>query len=210
MVEAQPIRIVVVDDHAVIRDGLRAVLAPRTELNIVACYGSGEDAVANVVNDQPDVVLLDVRLPGMDGLETLAALRAARPATNVLMLSSQDGEELIYRAVKMGAVGYVLKVEPSESLVAAITAAARGRAAMSADVSNRLAQRLKVSDLSSREIQILGLIADGQSNQEIARALGLSHNTVKNHIVHVMEKLNANDRTHAVTIALSRGIIRLD
>lgn len=207
---SERLRVVVIEDHAIVRDGLVALLRGEPDMEVVAAYGSGEEALRGLDVDAPSLVLLDLRLPGMDGLQSLAALRARRPGLRVLMLSSQEGDEAIYRALKAGAVGYVLKRQPSGELLDAIRRGATGKAALAPEVAVALSRRMDAGEVGAREREILRAIAQGLSNKEIAEALGLSPNTVRNYIVDIMGKLGVGDRTQAVTIALQRGIIDLD
>jgi len=156
------------------------------------------------------VVLLDLRLPGMDGIETLRALRAKFTGVRAIMITSQEGEEAIFRAMKTGAMGYVFKKSPSSEILAAIRAAAKGEVSMTPEAAMRLSDRDQHEALSDREIEVLSRVGRGLSNKEIADVLSISPNTVKNHVNNIMTKLQAGDRTHAVTIAVQRGIITLD
>jgi DNA-binding NarL/FixJ family response regulator len=204
-----PIRIMIVDDHAVVRDGLEAVIAREPDMTVIASVGSGAEALAQVDAARPDVVLLDLRMPEMDGLRTLEALCKGRPQLRVVMLSGQTGDEAIFQALSRGAVGYLAKSAASAEMLDGIRQAMRGRLRPSAEVAALLAERSFHEKLSDREIQVLKHAADGQSNKEIAVALGLAENTVKNHIKNIMVKLDAADRTEAVTLALRRGIFDL-
>ncbi len=200
----------IVDDHAVVREGLAAVIGGQRDMQVVASVGSGAEALLLCDQVKPDLVLLDVRMAGMDGLETLTALLERFPRLRVLMLSSQVGDETIFRALKGGAVGYVLKTQPSADLLEAIRRAHQGRAPLAPEVNARLAERVAYSPLSEREIEVLGRIAHGESNKEIAQTLAISESTVKNHVNSILTKLSASDRTQAVTLALQRGIIELE
>jgi len=205
----QKIRITVVEDHAIVREGLVSLLRGEPDLEVVSAHATGEEAIAAVDSDAPDIVLLDLRLPGLDGLSTLSALRAKRPEIRVLMLTSQQGDEAIYRALKSGAVGYLLKRQPSEDLLKAIRDSHAGGTAFANEVSVALAQRVSAEEVTARERAILRKIDKIHGNKEIAEALGVSANTIRNQIVTLMGKLGAIDRTQAVTIALQRGIIDL-
>jgi two-component system, NarL family, response regulator len=204
------LRIMIVDDHAVVREGLEAVIARQADMTVVASLGSGQEALAVLAQAAPDVVLLDLRMPEVDGLAVLEALRVRQPQLRVLMLSGQTGDEAIFQALSRGAAGYVSKAAPSAELLDAIRQAKHGRVRPSADVAERLAERSLREPLSDREIEVLRHAAEGESNKEIGVALGLAENTVKNHIKNIMLKLHAADRTEAVTLALRRGIIDLD
>jgi DNA-binding NarL/FixJ family response regulator len=203
------IRIMIVDDHAVVREGIEAVIARHADLRVVASLGSGGEALAALDETTPDVVLLDLRMPEMDGLATLEALRARRPQLKVVILSGQDGDEAIFQALNRGAAGYLSKAAPSTELVEGIRQAMHGRVRPSPEVAGRLAERAFYEPLSEREIEVLRHAAQGESNKEIAGALGVAESTVKNHIKSIMLKLDAADRTEAVTVALRRGIIDL-
>lgn len=207
--ETKPIRVMLVDDHGVVREGLAAVINMEKDMVVAASVASGEEAVGVYPSARPDVVLLDVRLRGMDGVATLVELRKLDPRARVLMLSSHEGDETIYQSLKAGAVGYVPKSLPSSELLASVRRAVEGKVPLAAEVAVRLAQRVSSPELSAREIEVLRHIAGGSSNKEIADRLGLSPNTVRNHIVSLMGKLGVDDRTQAVTIALARGIIDL-
>jgi len=203
------IRVVIIEDHAIVRDGLISVVGAEPDMQVVASYSSGEDAIKHIANDQADLVILDMRLPGLDGLSTLSLLQLRVPGLRVLMVSSQEGQDAVYRALKAGAVGYILKKQPSEELLQAIRQGANGSASLSSEVTALLSRRLGSTEMTARELEILKRVANGQSNKEIGIALGISHNTVKNHIVAIMMKLSASDRTHAVTLAIQRGLIDL-
>jgi two-component system, NarL family, response regulator len=207
---SQSIRIVIIDDHSVVRDGLVAVLRAEPDFHVVATYSNGAEALSAALSDKPDVALVDLRLPVMDGVSVLVALKTKLPKLRVLMLSSQDGDEAVARALRAGASGYILKRQPIRELVDAVRLSLSGKVPLSPDLSARLVNHLDGHALTSREIDILKQIANGLSNKRIGDELGISHNTVKNHIVSLMEKLSAQDRTQAVTIALQRGIIDFD
>ena len=209
MQPADTIRIVLIDDHALVRDGMASLLRDESDLSIVATYERGEDALPNLTSDNPDVILLDVRLPGLDGLAILAQIRLRRPGQRVLMLSSQNGDRSIHKALELGAAGYLLKHQPMEEVLAAIRASVHSSAPMTSEVATRLARHMAAEELTGREIEVLKRIAQGRSNKEIGEDLGISHNTVRNHIVSVLGKLGAADRAHALTLAVQRGIIDL-
>ena len=203
------IRVVLVEDHAMFRAGLAALLAAEPDIDVVGAYASGEEAIRRVEDDRPDIVLLDVRLPGLDGTATLGQLRHRRTNQRVIMLTAQEGDETVYRALKAGATGYVLKKQPIEELLAAIRRGLTGAPAMAAEVSERVTRRLGGPEISARELEILKLVARGRGNKDIGEELGISLNTVRNHVAEIMGKLDAEDRTHAVTIAIQRGILDL-
>jgi two-component system NarL family response regulator len=206
-----PIRVMIVDDHAVVREGLVALIETQNDMNVVSSISRGEDALAAFEQHNPHIVLLDLRLAGMDGIETLVALRGRFATARVIMISSQEGDEAIHRALREGALGYVFKRADSEEVLAAIRAAHKGeRVRMSDAVANQLAARVSYGQLSDREIEVLQAVARGLGNKEIATQLDISPSTVKNHLNNIMAKLDASDRTHAVTIAVQRGIIELN
>jgi two-component system NarL family response regulator len=204
-----PIRIMIVDDHAVVRDGIRAVLGLEPDLQVVASVGSGQEALAAAEAAAPDLVLLDLRMPEMDGLAVLDAFRARHGRVKVVMLSGHAGDEAIHKALSRGAAGYLLKSARSETLIQGIRQAVQGRLKPSPEVAERLAERAFFTELSAREVEVLKHLAQGESNKSTAAALGVAENTVKNHVRSIMEKLQARDRTEAVTIALRRGVIDL-
>ena len=204
-----PIRVLLVDDHAVVREGLEALLGLEADLKVAGSVGSGDEALAFCEEHPPDVVLLDLRLPGKDGLDVLALLRERHPAVRVLMLSSHDGDEAIFRALAGGAAGYLLKKATRAEIADAIRKALRGPVRPSAEVAAKLAERASSSPLTAREIEVLAEVARGARNKDVAERLGISESTVKNHLNVILLKLGAADRTEAVTIALQRGMIHL-
>jgi two-component system NarL family response regulator len=199
--------VLLVDDHAVVREGIEAVLSRQTDMQVVGSVASGREALAAVEDSKPDVVMLDVRMPEMDGLAVLESLRARHPRLKVVMLSGKTGDESIHQALSRGAAGYLLKSAKAAELADGIRQAMQGRLRPSPEVALRLADRAFYTGLSPREIEVLRHAAAGESNKEIADALGLSENTIKNHLKNIMMKLQAPDRTAAVTTALRRGII---
>lgn len=205
-----PIRILIVDDHAVVREGFASYLALESDLVVVGMAATGEEALELYDELEPNIVLLDVRLFGMSGLAVLEVLQARQPPAKVLMVSSQEGDEVIHRALKAGALGYIFKSASAAEVVGAIRGAHIGETAISPDVAKRLAARDDLQSLSDREATILKHVARGQSNQNIANVLHISPHTVKNHLSNIMNKLEASDRAHAVSVALQRGIIDLD
>ncbi len=212
MTRAGPIRILVVDDHPVVRTGVQGMLATNADFEVVGEAADGEEAVSQVAALEPDVVLMDLRMPNVDGVEATRRIRAGHPATQVLVLTTYDTDEDILRAVEAGAVGYLLKDSPREELFHGVQATARGESVLAAAVASRLMGRMREPAglaLSPRELEVLGLVADGKANKEIARALYISETTVKTHLVHIFTKLGVDDRTAAVTVALDRGILRL-
>ena len=207
-----PIRLLIADDHPVVRDGLRAMLATQPDMELVGEAATGTEAVAHALALRPDVVLMDLQMPKLDGPAAIAALRERAPEVRVLVLTTYGTDADITRAVDAGATGYLLKDAPREQLFGAIRAAARGESVLSPSVATRVLGRMRApaeEALSPRELEILQAVARGLSNKEIGRRLYVSEATVKTHLLRIFSKLGVDDRTAAVTIALERGIIRL-
>lgn len=207
------IRILIADDHPVVREGLAGMLAGQPDLEVVVQAGDGQQAVTLWQQHQPDVVLMDLRMPDMDGVEAIAAIRQQWPSAPILVLTTYDSDADIVRAIEAGATGYLLKDTPREELFRAIRAAARGESVLAPAVAARLMTRMRnpaEENLSPREIEVLQLVAKGHSNREIGKVLHISTATVKTHLIHIFDKLAVSDRTAAVTAALEKGIIRLD
>jgi DNA-binding NarL/FixJ family response regulator len=207
------IRVLLADDHPVVRDGLAAMLATQPDFTVVGEAANGAEALHRTASLAPDVVLMDLQMPGMDGTTATAAIRAAHPEVRVLVLTTYDTDADITAAVDAGAVGYLLKDTGRHELCEAVRTAARGGAALSPTVAAKVLAHMRgdrVAGLSGRELEVLSAVARGQSNKQIARALRLSEATVKTHLLHIYTKLDVGDRTAAVTAALGRGIIRMD
>ena len=201
------IRILVVDDHFMVRMGLCASLNVEPDMLVVAEAANGEEALRAFRQHQPTLVLMDVGLQGMSGIETAAAILRESAGTHILMLSSHAREEEIYRALQVGAAGYILKSAVREQFLHAIRQVCRGESYVDPSVTSLLAARISHRSLTSRELEVLRMVVKGLSNKEIAAALNIAEVTVKLHVSHVLEKLNVKDRTHAATEALKRGII---
>ena len=199
------LRLLLVDDHLIVRRGLASLLDDEPDLSVVAEAGSGEEAIAMAKENEPDVIILDLRLRDMSGIEVAAELKGFQ----ILMLSSFMQEEDVRRAFDAGVLGYVPKDKSSEELLDAIRAVGNGDRYLAPEISLLLAKSETSHSLSDRELQILQLIAKGKANKQIGDILTLSENTVKNHVKSILNKLNAKDRTHAVTEALKRGYFRL-
>lgn len=200
-------RILVVDDHAVVREGLVSLLRRQGDFEVVAEAADGASAVRLFRQHQPDVVVLDMRLPDLNGAEVTAAIRADFPAARLLVLSSFDGDEDIYRALQAGARGYLLKDSTREELLAAVRAVAAGQRRIPGPVAERLAERVEGSELTGRELAVLRQIVGGRSNKQIATALAISEGTVKTHVKSILGKLGVDDRTEAAVVALRRGLV---
>ena len=207
------VRVLIADDHPVVRSGIRGMLAPDPGLEVVGEAADGAEAVALTLRERPDVVLMDLRMPELDGVSATAEIRARRPETQILVLTTYDTDSDIVRAIDAGAIGYLLKDVPHEEISKAVRAAARGEPVLAPAVAERLMDRARgaaADALTAREIDVLQLAARGSSNSEIAKELFVSATTVKAHLAHIYRKLGVNDRTAAVTTALERQIIRLE
>ena len=202
------ITVVVVDDHPVVRSGLVGMLDVEDDLEVVGEAADGEEALARVAALAPDVVLMDLRMPKLDGAGATARIVAEHPGTRVLVLTTYDTDADILRAVEAGATGYLLKDTPRDQLVDAVRAAARGETVLAPPLAAKLMRQVRGGDqLTPRELEVLQLVAQGRSNPEIARELFIGEATVKTHLLHVFDKLGVDDRTRAVTVALERGIL---
>jgi DNA-binding NarL/FixJ family response regulator len=204
------IRIMVVDDHFVVRIGLAGSINIEPDMVIEAEASTGLLAVEEFRKHRPDIVLMDLKLPGMDGVEATSAICREFPDAAIIMLSTHDGEEDIYRSFQAGARSYMLKTAAREDLIQTIRAVHAGEHCVSPAIGARLAERMTRAELTAREIEVLKLVAKGRSNKEIGSSLGIAEVTVKLHVGHILTKLNASDRTQAATTALQRGILHLD
>jgi DNA-binding NarL/FixJ family response regulator len=207
------IRILIADDHPIVRSGLRAIIASQSDLEVVAEAADGESAIALSSIQKPDVILMDLQMPGLDGATAIRRIRAEQPQAHILVLTTYDTDGDILPALDSGATGYLLKDARPEDLFQAIRATARGESALSPAITARLIERLSSHPqkaLSSREIEVLELAARGNSNKDIGVKLHITEATVKSHLVHIFAKLGVADRTAAVTLALETGILRMD
>ncbi|QJR34056.1 response regulator [Gemmatimonas groenlandica] len=204
------IRVLTVDDHAVVRAGVDAILATEADLEVVGGARDGNEALARYLELRPDVVLMDLRMPNLDGVAAIRAIRSEDPTARIIALTMYEGDMDIHRALSAGACGYLLKGAPATELVGAIRTAAAGRRVLSGDVARALAEFTPRRDLSAREVEVLRLVAKGLRNDDIARVIGRTTGTVKVHVKNIFAKLTVDDRTEAVTLALQRGIIHLD
>jgi DNA-binding NarL/FixJ family response regulator len=207
---SDPIRIMIVEDHSIVRQGLVALLRTVPDFVIVAEAGDGRKAIEMYRQHQPDVTLMDLRLPQLNGVEAIGRIRLDFPHARIIVLTTFDGDEDIYRALQAGARGYLLKGMTTEELVEAIRSVYAGKSRIPAPVAERLAERMSAPVLTARETEVLHLIVGGNSNKEIASALSISEATVKTHINSLLSKLGVTDRTQAATTALQRGIVHLD
>jgi DNA-binding NarL/FixJ family response regulator len=210
MSKDRPIRVMITDDHFVVRMGLAAVINTQTDMQVVAEAGNGLQALELFRQHVPDVTLMDLRMPQMQGIEAITAIRKEYPNSRFIVLTTFDGDEDIYRALEAGARGYLLKDMLGDSLLDAIRVVHAGQRRIPQEVANRLAERMFRTELSAREMDVLKLIVRGKSNKEIGSDLGVAEGTVKIHINNILSKLGVSDRTQAATYALQHGIIHLD
>lgn len=206
------IRLVIVDDHPVVRAGLVGMLSDQPGFDVVGEASDGDQAVRIAAATRPDVVLMDLRMPGVDGVAATERIVAADGATRVLILTTYESDDQILAAIEAGASGYLLKAAPQDEIVAGIRSVAEGQTALSPQVAVRLVQRMRQTEpppatLSPRELDVLRLVAAGNSNKQIAVALGIGESTVKTHLLKVFDKLGVTDRTRAATLAMERGLL---
>ena len=204
-----PIRVMTVDDHALIREGIAALMANQKDIRLVAEASNGREAIEQFRAHRPDVTLMDLQMPEMNGMDALIALRSEFPDARIIVLTTYAGDALCQRAMKAGAQAYILKGNVRKDLLDTIRTVRSGKKLIHAEVAAELASHAADDALSAREIEVLALIAAGNSNKLIADQLAISEDTVKGHVKSILSKLGANDRTHAVTVALKRGIIEL-
>ncbi len=210
MTDPAPHRVLIADDHPIVRMGLAGMVAAHAELCLVGQADSGEAAVQQYRQLRPDLVLMDLRMPGLDGVAAIVAIRALDPAARVVILTTFDGEEDIYRGLRAGAKAYLLKDAPHEQIIDCLRAVMRGQRYLPAPVALKLADRLEGEALSRRELEVLRQMATGKSNKEIARITGITEGTVKFHVTAVMAKLTVKSRTEAVAVAIRRGLISVN
>jgi DNA-binding NarL/FixJ family response regulator len=203
------IRVFSVDDHALLREGIAAVITNEPDMVLVAQAATGKDAVRLHAQHKPDVTLMDLRLPDMSGIDAIMAIRAGDAEARIIVLTTFEGDVEMQRALAAGARGYLLKSMPPREMVAAIRQVHAGRKSIPAAVATQLAEHLADEALTAREIEVLSRVAGGNRNRDIAAQLSISEETVKVHMKHIMDKLGASDRTQAVAIAIRRGIIQL-
>ena len=209
MKDERKIRILVADDHFVVRMGLIAVVNSEPDMEVVAEAADGAQVVEMFQKHNPDLVLMDLRMPGKDGIAATREIRALQPQARVLMLTTYDGDTDIHRAMQAGAQGYVLKNSTGDKLIPALRAVAIGEQWIPREIATRLATRKLFEELTPRELEVLQQMSKGLANKEIADVLKISEHTVKDHLKNILGKLRVADRTEAVTVALQRGIIQL-
>jgi DNA-binding NarL/FixJ family response regulator len=209
MTTSSPIRVLCIDDHALVREGVAALINRQADMRVIAEAWSGSDGMEQFRLHEPDVSLVDLRLPDISGIEVISRILAEKPDARILVISSSEGDVDIHRALSAGAMGYVLKGMPRDVLLQAIRRVHRGHKAIPPEVADAVATHLTDEPLTRREIEVLTIVATGARNKEIAATLGISEDTVKMHIKSIIAKLGAEDRTGAVTTAIKRGVIHL-
>jgi DNA-binding NarL/FixJ family response regulator len=203
-----PIRILAVDDHALLRKGIAAILASQTDMSLVAEASNGREAIDQYRTQRPDITLMDLQMPEMNGLDAMIAIRAEFPDARIIMLTTYAGDVQVLRAMKVGARAYLLKTLLDKELLDTIRAVHGGRKMLSAEASYELAEHATSDALTQAEIAVLQLIAAGRANKQIAEQLSITEDTVKGRVKNILSKLGANDRTHAAMIGIKRGIIQ--
>jgi two-component system, NarL family, response regulator len=210
VVNGDKIKVIVVDDHPLMRIGIASIVNARSDMTVAAQGGSGEEAVALFLKHKPDVTLMDLRLPGMSGVDAIRAIRESHPGARFVVLTTYEGDADIHRALEAGAQGYVIKGMPYQTLVEALQRVHKGGRFLPPPIAHALASRMPDSELSSREQEVLSLLARGKSNKEIASCLHITEATVKCHVSAILLRLNVSDRTEAVVRALQRGLVHLE
>jgi len=209
LTDSGPIRILTVDDHALLREGIAALVNAESDMKLVAEASNGQEAIEKFRLHRPDVTLMDLQMPALNGIEAIIGIRAEFANARIIVLTTYTGDVQVLRALKAGARAYLLKGQVHRELLGAIRAVHAGQKRIPPELAAELADHAADEDLTSREIDVLRLIASGNGNKEIAGRLFIAEETVKSHITNIFAKLGANDRTHAVTIGLKRGIIEL-
>ena len=205
-----PYRILVADEHPIVRQGLAALINRRSDMIVIAEVSSGQDAVDQFVAQSPDLAILELELPLMDGIETVKSICAKDPAARLVVFTTCVGEEDIYRALRAGAFGYLLKSTSLSELIECILAVAQGKRWIPPSVAAQLGKRVQDRGLTPREMQVMCALTTGMCNKEIGSALDISESTVKVHVTHILEKLKVTGRTEAINVALKRGLVHMD
>jgi two-component system, NarL family, response regulator len=209
MSQATTIRVLIADDHAIFRQGLATIINRDPEMQVIAQAENGEQAIALFEEHQPDVTLMDLRMPEVEGVAAINAIYASAKSARIIVLTTYDSDEDIYRGLQAGAKGYLLKETEPDELLNAIRTVHRGQQYIPPDVGAKLVQRLSNPELSERELEVLCSLAQGMSNAEIADVLSIGEGTVKSHVNRILNKLDVSDRTQAVIVAVKRGIVSL-
>ncbi|MBW4470517.1 MAG: response regulator transcription factor [Stenomitos rutilans HA7619-LM2] len=204
-----PIRVLIADDHAIFRQGLATIINRDPDMQVIAQAENGEQAIALFEEHQPDVTLMDLRMPEVEGVAAISAICATAKSARIIVLTTYDSDEDIYRGLQAGAKGYLLKETEPDELLNAIRTVHRGQQYIPPDVGAKLVQRLSNPELSERELAVLRSLAQGMSNADIATALSIGEGTVKSHVNRILNKLDVSDRTQAVIVAVKRGIVSL-
>lgn len=209
MYETPQLRILIADDHPVVREGLAALINRRPDMTVVAEANNGKEAVELYQLHRPDLTLMDLRMPEMDGLEAIIAIRQEHPEARLIILTTFDHDADIFRGLRAGAKAYLLKDVPRDELLACLRAVHSGKTVIPPAIAAKLADHMSTADLTPRELEVLQVMADSHGNKDIAELLSISEGTVKTHVNAILRKLDAADRTQAVTTAVKRGILRL-
>jgi DNA-binding NarL/FixJ family response regulator len=205
----EAIRVLIVDDHPVVRIGLRTMLDSEESISVIGMAESAREAMIEVERSQPDVVLMDLRMPDVEGTKAIADLRRIYPGLRILVLTNYEADEYIFRALQAGAMGYLLKSTPQAEIVRAVEQVHDNRRCIPSNIKERLSEMIGRESLSQRELEVLTLVAMGKSNKEIAQSLSISDKTARNHVASCLVKLGADDRTEAAITAIRRGLIAL-
>lgn len=209
MSESSTVRIMCVDDHPLVRKGVAAIINGEPDMELVGEASNGSEAVTRYAELKPDILLMDLRMPQMDGVEATRRIRELDPNAKIIALTSYDGDQDIYRAIEAGIRGYILKEMVHTKVVDAIRTVHSGKRLIPAEVAERLSEYFPQVALTPREVEVLSYVAKGMANKEIAHQLGTAAGTIKMHVQNILAKLGASDRTHAVTIAIERGILHI-
>lgn len=209
MIGSKLIRVLTVDDHPLLREGIAALLNAEQDMKLVAEASNGREGIEQFRLHRPDVVLMDIQMPDVNGVEAISSIHAEFPGARIIVLTTYSGDAQVVAALRAGARGYILKGQVHRELLETIRAVHAGQKRIPAEIAAELAQHIADDDLTPREIEVLRLIAAGNANKQIAHQLSIGEATVKSHVTNILSKLSANDRAHAVTIGLKRGIIDL-